>query len=101
MIQYSTLNVKLSNSQLNTCPEPGMKNGSQVTINLLSNIIGDANEESNFLHKFLLTNTQVSKIFKTFVNGLTTNIKSVQNGVVDFKYFVLYKANWFMKKLLT
>ena len=48
MTQYSTLNVKLSNSQLNKCLESGMKNGSQVTINLLSNIIGDANEDPIF-----------------------------------------------------
>ena len=36
-------------------------------------IIGD--EETNFSRKLLLTNTQVSKIRKVFVNNSTVNIK--------------------------
>ena len=33
MAQYNTLNVKLSNSQLNKL-EPGIRNGTEVTLNL-------------------------------------------------------------------
>ena len=33
------------------------------------------NDETNFLHKLLLTDTQVSKICKTFGNGLSAKIK--------------------------
>ena len=40
-----------------------------VTLNLSSDIVGDANDENNFPHKLLLTNTQVSKIRKAFANG--------------------------------
>ena len=45
MTQYNTLNVTLSNSQLNK-PKSGIKNGSEVTIKLPSNIIGDSNNEN-------------------------------------------------------
>ena len=40
-----------------------------------SNIVGDSDDENNFLHKFLLTNTQVSKLRKAFANNSSANIK--------------------------
>ena len=40
-----------------------------------SNVVGDSNDENNFPHKLLLTNTQVSKLCKTFANGSSANIK--------------------------
>ena len=40
-----------------------------------SNAVGDSNDENNFMHKFLLTNTQVSKIRKGFANNFSANIK--------------------------
>ena len=39
------------------------------------NVVGDSNEENNFPHKLLLTNTQVSKLCKAFTNNSSTNIK--------------------------
>ena len=36
---------------------------------------GRCNDETNFPHKLLLTNTQVSKIRKAFANGSSANIK--------------------------
>ena len=36
-----------------------IKNGTEVTLNLSSNIIGNSNDENNFPHKLLLTNTQL------------------------------------------
>ena len=74
MTQYNTLNVKLSNSQLNKL-KPAIKNGTEVTLNLSSNLIGNSNDETNFPHKLLLSDTQVSKIRKTFANGSSANIK--------------------------
>ena len=65
MTQYNTLNVKLSNSQLNKL-KFAIKNGTGLTLNLLSNIIGDFNDENNFRHKLLLTNTKVSRLRKAF-----------------------------------
>ena len=41
------------------------KNGTtEVTLKLWSNVAGDSKDENNFLHKLLLTNTQVSKFGK-------------------------------------
>ena len=47
----------------------GIKNGTEVTLKLSSNVVGGSNDENNFVDKFLLTNTQVSKICKDFPNG--------------------------------
>ena len=58
MTQHNTLNVKLSNSQLNRL-KLGIKNSSEVTSNLSSNVIGDSNYETKFPHKLLLTDKQV------------------------------------------
>ena len=74
MTQYNTLNVKLSNSQLNKL-KSAIKNETKVTLNLSSNIIGGSNDENNFPHKSLLTNTQVSKLLKAFANNSSANIK--------------------------
>ena len=58
MTQYNTLNVKLSNLQLNKL-RSGLKNGTEVTLKILSNVVGGSNDKNNFLHKLLLTNAQV------------------------------------------
>ena len=71
---YNSLNVKLLNSQLNRV-ESGIKNGTEVTLNLSSNIIGDSINEINFPHKLLLTDTQVSKLRQAFANNSSANIK--------------------------
>ena len=68
MTQYNTLNVKLSNLQLNKL-KSAIKNGTEVILNLSSNLMGSSNDETNFPHKLLLTNKQVSKIHKAFANG--------------------------------
>ena len=65
--QYETSNEKLSNSWLNKL-KSGTENGKKVTLNLSSNVIADFNDETNFPHKLLLTDTQVSRILKVFVN---------------------------------
>ena len=68
MTQFNTLNLKLTNSQLNKLKSV-IRNGTKVTLNLSSNIICDSNDENNFWHKLLLANTQVSKLRKAFVNN--------------------------------
>ena len=74
MTQDNILNVKLFNSQLNKV-KFAIKNGIEVSLNLSSNMIINSNEEINFAHKLLLTDTQVSKIQKTFRNGSSSNPK--------------------------
>ena len=54
MTQYNTLNVKLPNSQLHKS-KLGRRN--EVTLNISSNVVGDCNDENNFLHNLLLNNT--------------------------------------------
>ena len=47
MTQYNTLNVTLSNSQLNTL-KSGVKNGTEVTLKSSSNLIESSNDENNY-----------------------------------------------------
>ena len=68
MTQYNTLNVKISNSKLNKL-KFAIKNRTGVTLNLSSNVIGNSNDETNFTHKLLLADTQVSKICKASFYG--------------------------------
>ena len=72
MTQNNSLNVKLSNSQLNKL-NSAIKNESYVVLRLSSYIIGD--DETNFLHKLLLSNKQVSNLCKAFANYLSKDIK--------------------------
>ena len=72
MTQYNSLNVKLSNSQLNKL-KFAIKNESEVVLRLSSNMIG--NNETNFPRKLLLTNRQVANFRKAFANHLSTDIK--------------------------
>ena len=74
MTQYNTLNIKQSNSQVNKL-KSGIKSGTEVTLKLSENDIGDSNDETNFSHKFLSTNTQVARLCKVIANGLSANIK--------------------------
>ena len=72
MTQYNSLNVKLSNSQLNRL-KSAIKNETEVVLRLSSNTISD--NETNFHHKLLLTNRQVANLCKAFANHLSTDIK--------------------------
>ena len=58
MIQYNSLNVKLSNSQLNKL-KSAIKNETDVVIIKSSNMIGNSDDVTNFPDKLLLTNRQV------------------------------------------
>ena len=80
MNQYNILNVKLSNSQLNKLKQK-MKNSAEVTSNHSSSVIGNSNDETNFLHKLLFTNTQASKLSKAFANNYQL-IWNYQNSIV-------------------
>ena len=72
MTQYSSLNVKLSNSQLNKF-KSAIKNETEVVLRLSSNMIGD--DESNFPHKLILTNRQVANLRKAFADKSSTDVK--------------------------
>ena len=63
MTQCNSLNVKLSNSQLNKL-KSAIKNKTDVVLRLSSNMIGSSVDETNFPHKLLLTNRQVTIFIK-------------------------------------
>ena len=86
MTQYNSLNVKLSNSQLNKL-KSAIKNGTDVILRLSSNMIGNSDDETNFPHKLLLTNRQIANLRIAFANRTSTDIKlskaqltKMQNG---------------------
>ena len=72
MTQYNSLNVRLSNSQLNKL-KSSIKDETEVVLRLSSNMIGD--NETNFPHEVLLTNRQVANLRKAFANNKSTDIK--------------------------
>ena len=74
MTQYNILNIKLPIFQLNKL-KSGIKNGTELTLKLSSNVVGDSNDENNFSHKLLITNTPVSRLCKTFANNSSANRK--------------------------
>ena len=73
MTQCNTLNLKLSNLQLNKL-KSGIKNGTEVTLKYSSDVVSDFNDEINFPHK-LLTDTQILRLGKTFVKNSSPSIK--------------------------
>ena len=74
MTQYSRLNTKLSNSQLNKL-KSAIKNETDVVIRLSPNMISDSNDKGNCPQELLLTNRQVSSIRKAFTNNSSVDIK--------------------------
>ena len=58
MTQLNTFNMKYFNSQSNKL-KSGIKNGTEETLNLLSNLVRNSNGETNFPYKLLLTNIQI------------------------------------------
>ena len=74
MTQYNSLNVKLSNSQLNKL-KSSIKNETDVVLRISSNMVGNSNDNTNFPHELLLANRQVENIRKAFANHSSTDIK--------------------------
>ena len=74
MTQYNSLNVKLSNSQINKL-KSAIKNEIDVILRLSSNMVGNSNNETNFPHKLLLTNRQILSLRKAFNNHTSADIK--------------------------
>ena len=74
MTQYNILNVKLFNLQLSKL-KSRINNGTEVSLNLSSNVAGDSNDENNFPHNLFLTTKRVSKLRKAFANDASGNIK--------------------------
>ena len=74
MTQYNSLNVKLSNSQVNKL-KSSIKDETDVVLRISSNMVGNSNDNTNFPHELLLTNRQVANIRKAFANHSSIDIK--------------------------
>ena len=74
MTHYNSLNVKLSNSQLNKL-KSSIKNQIDVVLRISSNMVSNSNDNTNFPHELLLTNRQVANIRKAFANHSSIDIK--------------------------
>ena len=74
MTQYNSLNVKLSNLQLNKL-KSSIKNENDGILRISSNMVSNSNDNTNFPHELLLTNRQVANIRKAFAKNTSTDIK--------------------------
>ena len=74
MTRCNSVNIKLSNSKLNKL-KSAIKNETDAILKLSSNMIGNSDDETNFLYKLLLTNRQVANLRKALANYLSINIK--------------------------
>ena len=73
MTQYNSLNLKLSNSQLNKLKSL-IKN--DVVLIISSNMVGNSNDNTNFPHELLLTNNHSSVDIKLSKTQLSKMIQS-------------------------
>ena len=92
MTQYNSLNVKLSNSQLNKL-KSAIKNESEELLRLSPNTIDD--DENNFHHTLLLTNRQIATLPKSFANSSSTDIKLSKTRISK-----MIQSEGFLGKLL-
>ena len=74
MTLYNSLNVKLSNSQLNKLKST-IKNETDVILRLSSNMISNSDDETDFPHKLLPINRQVENLGKAFASYSLADIK--------------------------
>ena len=74
MTHYNSLNVKLSNSQLNKL-KLSIKNETDVVLRISSNMVGNLNDNTNFPNELLLTNRQAANIRKAFAKNTSVDIK--------------------------
>ena len=92
MTECNSLNVKLSNSQLNKLKSP-IKNKTELVLRLSSNMVRD--DKTNFPHILLLTNRQVENLRKTFANKSSTDIKLLKTQL-----FKMIESGGFLGRLL-
>ena len=94
MTQYYSLNVKLSNSQLNKL-KSSIKNETDVVLRISSNMAGNSNDNTNFPNELLLTNRQVANIRQNFTKNTSTGIKLSKTQLSK-----MMQSGGFLSKLL-
>ena len=100
MTYYNTLNVRLSNSQLNRL-KLGIESGTEITLKLSSNIVGSSNDENNFSHKLLrktglpLMKNVVTPLAKSVLIPLgLTVVESPKDAAIYKKMFASGITTW-------
>ena len=81
----------MSNSQLNKL-KSRIKNGTELSLNLWLNLIGNSNDETNFQDTLLLTDTQVLRFRKGISNGSSPNIKFLKTQLSNLIQST--ESNW-------
>ena len=94
MTQYSSLNVKLSKSQLNKL-KSSIKNETDVVLRISSNMVGNSNDNTNFPHELLVTNREVANIRKAFAK-----IKSIVIKLSKTQLSKMIQSGGFLGRLL-
>ena len=51
----------------------GIRNDTELNLNLLSNVIGDSNDQASFLHKLILSDRQVLMLCKDLAINSSAN----------------------------
>ena len=74
MTQYGSVNVKLSDLELNEL-KSAAKYESGVALRLSPSMISNSNDDSNFSYKLLLANTQVANLRKASTDSLSAKMK--------------------------
>ena len=61
----------------------------KVVLRLSSNMISNSDDETDFPHKLLLTNRQVSNLGKVFANKSSTYIKSSKTQLPNMIHLII------------
>ena len=70
MVEYNTVNVKLSNSQLNKL-KSAVKNNKRTTLRMNARML----KGNNLPHELLLTTRQTTKVRNAIENNMSTDVK--------------------------
>ena len=70
MVEYSTVNVKLTDTQLKK-PKAPVKNNTGITLRIILKMLN----ENNLPHELLLTTRQKAKLRNVLNNNMSTDIK--------------------------
>ena len=73
-----------------------INNGTTVTLNFFSKMIDDPNDETNFPHKLLSTDTQASRLCKALVNNSSANTTLLESQLSKMLQLELFLAETFL-----
>ena len=90
MVEYNTVNVKLSNSQLNKL-KTAVKNNEGTTLRISARMFNS----DNLLHELLLTTRQTNKLRNAIENNMLTDIKLSKEQISK-----IIQSGGFLGKLL-